>query len=46
MTDEEIFELAEKHGRWDDFGRWVFWNDDDLINFAMAIEKKLKEKSA
>lgn len=41
MTDEEIFDLAETHGWQDDFGRWNF-NDDGLIDFALAIEKLVK----
>ena len=43
MTDQEIFELAEKHGDWDDFGRWTFRNDDQLLKFVEAIKDKLKE---
>jgi hypothetical protein len=38
MTDEEIFDLAEKYGWQDDFGRWNF-KDDGLIKFALAIKK-------
>ena len=38
MTDEEIFDLAERHGWMDDFGRWNF-KDDDLISFALALLK-------
>jgi hypothetical protein len=37
VTDEEIFDLAEKHGWMDDFGRWNF-KDDGLIKFALAIK--------
>jgi len=37
MTDEEIFDLAERHGWMDDFGRWNF-KDDGLIKFALAIK--------
>ena len=36
MTDEEIFDLAEKHGWMDDFGRWNF-KDDGLIKFALEV---------
>ena len=46
MTNEEIFELAEKHGEWDDFGCWVFRNDDRLLAFVEELEVKLKEKNA
>jgi hypothetical protein len=45
MTDEEIFRLAEQHGDWDDFGRWLFKNDDQLLNFVCAIQKKVHEIS-
>ena len=37
MTKEEIFELAVEHGEWDDFGYWVFRNDDRLLAFVDAI---------
>ena len=39
MTDEEIFDLAERHGWMDDFGRWNF-KDDGLISFALAMSEK------
>jgi hypothetical protein len=45
MTNEEIFELAAEHGDWDDFGRWVFVDDDRLLAFVDAIEAKLKENT-
>lgn len=38
MTDAEIFDLADKYGWLDDFGRMNF-NDDGLINFALALRK-------
>ena len=38
LTDEEIFDLAEKHGWMDDFGRWNF-QPDRLVSFALAIKK-------
>jgi hypothetical protein len=37
MNDKEIFDLAEKYGEWDDFGRWTFRNDDKLLRFVDAI---------
>jgi hypothetical protein len=43
MTDKEIFDLAEKYGEWDDFGRWTFKNDDRLLAFVEELETKLKE---
>jgi len=39
MTDEEIFDLAERHGWMDDFGRWNF-KDDGLIRFALTLLNK------
>jgi hypothetical protein len=43
MTNEEIFRLAEQHGDWDDFGRWVFKNDDQLLKFVKAIADAEKQ---
>jgi hypothetical protein len=37
MTNEEIFELAETYGEWDDFGRWTFRNNDGLLRFVDSI---------
>jgi len=34
---EKIFELAEKYGDWDDFGRWTFRDNDRLLSFVDAI---------
>jgi hypothetical protein len=45
MTDEEIFDLAERHGWQDDFGRWNF-KDDGLISFALALLKAEREACA
>ena len=36
MTDEEIFDLADKYGSYDDFGRWQF-HPDRLISFALSV---------
>jgi hypothetical protein len=44
MTNEEIFRLAEQHGDWDDFGRWMFKNDDQLLKFVKAIAEANKPK--
>jgi hypothetical protein len=46
MTDEEIFELAESHGNWDDFGRWTFRDSDKLLNFVQAILNSQREAVA
>jgi hypothetical protein len=43
MTKEEIFELAAEHGDWDDFGRWVFVDDDRLLAFVDAVAKPERE---
>jgi hypothetical protein len=37
MTNEEIFELAETYGEWDDFGRWTFRDNDGLLRFVDAV---------
>jgi hypothetical protein len=37
MAEEKIFELAECYGDWDDFGRWTFRDDDQLLAFVDAI---------
>jgi len=36
MTNEQIFEIADKYGWMDDFNRWNF-KDDGLTNFVVAI---------
>jgi hypothetical protein len=46
MTNEEIFELAETYGEWDDFGRWTFRNDDRLLGFVMRIQEAEREACA
>jgi hypothetical protein len=46
MSDKEIFELAEKFGDWDDFGRWTFKNDDRLLSFVDAVQKAEREACA
>jgi hypothetical protein len=37
MTNEKIFEIADKYGDWDDFGRWTFRDNDGLLEFVHAI---------
>jgi hypothetical protein len=37
MTNEQIFEIADKYGDWDDFGRWTFRDNDGLLRFVDAI---------
>jgi hypothetical protein len=37
MTNEEIFEIADKYGWVDDFNRWNFQGDDKLLEFVHAI---------
>ena len=46
MTNEQIFELAEEHGDWDDFGRWTFRDNDRLLAFVDAILKVERETCA
>ncbi len=46
MTDEEIFDLADDYGAWqDDFGRWNFY-PEGLIKFALALLKAEREACA
>jgi hypothetical protein len=42
MTNEQIFELAEKYGWMDDFNRWNFQGDVALMEFADAIIAAVK----
>lgn len=44
MTDEDIFQLAEKNGYLDDFGRWNF-TDDGLLDFVFEVQKAEREKT-
>jgi hypothetical protein len=37
MTNEQIFEIADKYGWMDDFNRWNFQGDVALLEFADAI---------
>ncbi len=44
MTDEEIFDLADDYGAWqDDFGRWNF-QPDRLVSFALEVLRVNAEK--
>ena len=45
MNDEQIFELAEKNGFQDDFGRWNF-TDEELLDFVFMVHKAEREKVA
>ena len=45
MNDEQIFELAEKNGFQDDFGRWNF-TDEELLDFVFMVQKAEREKVA
>lgn len=39
MTYEQVFSFAEMVRAYkDDFGKWVFRDDDDLIDFARMIQ--------
>jgi hypothetical protein len=42
MNDKEIFDLAEKYGEWDDFGRWTFRDNDGLLRFVDAVNMSQK----
>ena len=43
MTDEQIFELAEKIGFQDDFSRWNF-TSENLLDFVFMVQKAEQEK--
>jgi len=47
MTNEEIFEIADKYGWMDDFNRWNFQGDVALLEFvdALAEAQKAKQKT-
>jgi len=45
MTNEQVFELAEKNGFQDDFGRWNFTNDN-LLDFVFMVEETEREACA
>jgi len=38
MTDEQVFELAEKLGFQDDFGRWNF-TSEGLLDFVFMVQE-------
>jgi len=42
MNDEQIFELAEKIGFQDDFGRWNF-TSENLLDFVFMVQKAERE---
>ena len=43
MTDEQVFELAEKIGFQDDFGRWNF-TSENLLDFVFMVQKAEREE--
>jgi DNA-directed RNA polymerase alpha subunit len=43
-VSKKIFELAECYGDWDDFGRWTFRDDDQLLAFVDAVAKAEKQE--
>lgn len=45
MNDEQIFELAEKIGFQDDFGRWNF-TSENLLDFVFMVQKAEREACA
>jgi hypothetical protein len=40
MTNENIFEIADKYGWVDDFNRWNFQGDVALLEFVDAVTEK------
>jgi len=45
MNDEQVFELAEKIGFQDDFGRWNF-PSENLLDFVFMVQKAEREACA
>jgi hypothetical protein len=45
MNDEQIFQLAEKCGFQDDYGRWNF-NNDGLLDFVFLVQNAEREACA
>jgi len=43
MTDKDIFDMADSYADWDDFGRWMFSDSDNLLNFVAAIQEAERE---
>lgn len=43
MNDKDIFDLADSYADWDDFGRWVFSDSDNLIEFVDAVASRLQK---
>jgi len=46
MRMEEILNLAETHGWLDDYNRWNFKNDEQLLAFVDAIVQAEREEIA
>jgi hypothetical protein len=46
MRLEEILNLAETHGWIDDYNRWNFKNDEQLLAFVDAIVQAEREEIA
>ena len=46
MTDKDIFDMADSYADWDDFGRWMFSDSDNLLNFVAAIQEAEREACA
>ena len=45
MTDEQVFELAERNSFQDDSGCWIF-KDEGLLDFVFMVQKAERERVA
>ena len=45
MTDEQVFELAERNSFQDDSGCWIF-KDEGLLDFVFMVQKAEREACA
>lgn len=47
MTYDQVFKFAEMARAYqDDFGKWVFRDDDDLIEFTQLVQATFKAEIA
>ena len=44
MNDDDILDLAEKHGWVDDFGRWNFQGDEPLLELIAELTNKIEQR--
>jgi hypothetical protein len=44
MNDDDILDIAEKHGWVDDFGRWNFQGDEPLLELIAELTNKIDQR--